>query len=83
MGVPEFKECLDNAPSRDSAAGNPVRSREEDLRILLGPFQREMLCDGASVCVCSDWEQMLSRFCFETALTVKMKEKTKNISLNF
>lgn len=51
-GVPEFKECVNNTPSHDWAAGSPVRSREEDLRILLGPFQREMLCDGASVCVC-------------------------------
>lgn len=49
--VPEFKECLDNTPSHDSAAGSPVRSREEDLGILMGPFQCEMLCDGASVCV--------------------------------
>lgn len=52
IAVPKFKECLDNTPSHDSAAaGSPVRSREEDLRIPLGPFQCEMLCDGASVCV--------------------------------
>lgn len=51
ISVPEFKECLDNTPSHDSAAGSPVRSREEDLRILLDPFQHEMLCDGTSVCV--------------------------------
>lgn len=50
IAVPEFKECLDNTPSHDSAAGSPVRSREEDLRILLGPFQHEMFCDG-TVCV--------------------------------
>lgn len=82
IAVPEFKECLDNTPSHDSAAGSPVRSREEDLGILTGPFQREMLCD-VHQCVYSGWEQMPSRFYWETALTVKMKEKTKNTSLNF
>lgn len=34
-------------------------------------------------CVYSGWEQMLSRLYLETALTVKMKEKTRNTSLNF
>ena len=42
----ELKEHLDDALSRDLVLGSPVRSRELDSMILLGPFQLEIFYDS-------------------------------------
>jgi len=41
----EFKEHLDNELSH-VVLGSPMRSRELDSVILMGPFQLEIFCDS-------------------------------------
>lgn len=43
-----FKEHRADAPDHGLALGNPVRSREFDLMVLMGPSQLEIFCNTSS-----------------------------------
>lgn len=47
MGSPQHQACyFKEHLLYDLVLGDPVRIRELDLRILMGPFQLEIFCDS-------------------------------------